>query len=290
MAVFSLSQLEMVHPDLHKPEGVAIDVDGNACCGGSDDGIIRKISPDGEVTEIADTEGHPLGVTLDRDNNILVCDPGVGALLKITQAGVISTFADHVGSESLHFSNFCTFGDDGTLYVSNSSRRSWDEVLDPPMPDGTLFAIYPDGDGDIVADGLWLANGTAVSPDESAVYVMESVEKDIIEIPIKGRGDFGEPRVVIGDLPGMPDGMAFDSQGNIIGTLWDTNIVFRVSPDGSYEVLLEDPDGTTMVSPANVAFGGPDLTDLYISHVFSDPLLKLDYGIPGAPLYHQRLT
>ena len=87
MSVFELSQMEVVHPNLHEPEGVAIDREGYAYCGGAADGVIRRISPDGSIKEIAKTGGHPLGITLDLENNILVCDPGAGALLKVTQEG-----------------------------------------------------------------------------------------------------------------------------------------------------------------------------------------------------------
>ena len=288
MSVFELSQMEVVHPNLHEPEGVAIDREGYAYCGGAADGVIRRISPDGSIKEIAKTGGHPLGITLDLENNILVCDPGAGALLKVTQEGGISIVADHVGNASLHFPNFCSFMNDGTLFVSNSSRRGWDEVLDPPMPDGTLFAIYPDGSGEVVVDDLWLANGTAIAPDESAVYVMESTRYDIMKVPILGPRKYGTPEIVISGLDGQPDGMAFDASGNLLGTIWETNKVIRVFPDGSHEILLHDPEGTTMKAPANLAFGGPALRTLYVSHVFSDPLLKIDYGAPGAPLYHQR--
>ena len=47
------------------PEGVTVDRDGNVYGGGTD-GVIRKLSPDGKMTEFARTGGRPAGMALDR--------------------------------------------------------------------------------------------------------------------------------------------------------------------------------------------------------------------------------
>ena len=45
------------------PEGVVVDRDGNVYGGGTD-GVIRKLSPEGRVTEFARTGGRPAGMAL----------------------------------------------------------------------------------------------------------------------------------------------------------------------------------------------------------------------------------
>jgi len=51
--------------------------------GGGTDGVIRTLSPDGQVTEFARTGGVPAGMALDRQGNLFVCDVGKAAVLKV---------------------------------------------------------------------------------------------------------------------------------------------------------------------------------------------------------------
>ena len=59
--------------------------------------------------------------------------------------------------------------------------RVFEEVMNPE-PNGALVRIRPDGRGELVTDGLWLANGTAIDPKEEAVYVLQSGAKDLVRV------------------------------------------------------------------------------------------------------------
>jgi hypothetical protein len=107
--------------------------------------------------------------------------------------------------------NFCSYDAEGNLYVSNSSTEDISKVLGEittPSPKGALVRIRPDGRGDVVATGLYLANGTAIDPKEDAVYVLQSTRNDCLRIQIKKDGTFGKPEVYSKDFPALPDGMA----------------------------------------------------------------------------------
>src|SRR5262247_3391605 len=93
----SLEQVTVAAVGFKGPEGVNVDRDGNVYGGGTD-GIIRKLSPDGKVTEFARTGGRPAGMALDRQGNLFVCDVGKTAVLKVSPSGVVSLFADQVGN------------------------------------------------------------------------------------------------------------------------------------------------------------------------------------------------
>ena len=71
------------------PEGVVVDREGNVFGGGTD-GVIRKLAPDGRVTEFARTGGRPAGMALDRQGNLFVCDVGKAAVLKVTSRGEVA--------------------------------------------------------------------------------------------------------------------------------------------------------------------------------------------------------
>jgi sugar lactone lactonase YvrE len=82
---------------------------------------------------------------------------------------------------------------------------------------------------------------------------------------------------------GFPDGLTVDAEGGVWVALWDGGAVRRYTPDGVPDRVLELP----VRRPTSCAFGGADLTDLYITtartglaapHPMSGSLLV----VPGA--------
>ena len=60
------------------------------------------------------------------------------------------------------------------------------------------------------------------------------------------------------DLPGLPDGIAFDSAGNLVVGSYEPSLILRVAPDGRRaEVYIEDATAHLLAHPTNVAFDGP---------------------------------
>lgn len=155
----------------------------------------------------------------------------------------------------------------------------------------------PDGRGEIVAEGIYFANGTAVDPKEDAVYVLESSRNDCLRIAIKKDGTFGKPEVYAKDFPALPDGMAFDVEGNLYVTLpavvksggmVPANQILKVDTNGNWSVLIDDPTGQKLNFPTNCAFGGPGLQDLYFANLEGDHFSRVRTSFRGHPLYHQR--
>ncbi|HEY5233305.1 MAG TPA: hypothetical protein VIK35_07230, partial [Verrucomicrobiae bacterium] len=105
---------------LYRPEGVAVDTNGNLYVADNDENTIRKVAPAGTnwvVTTIAGTAGSPggndgtngaaqfnapIGITIDGTGSLYVADYGSDTIRKITPSGtnwVVSTIAgtDGVG-------------------------------------------------------------------------------------------------------------------------------------------------------------------------------------------------
>jgi gluconolactonase len=169
--------------------------------------------------------------------------------------------------------------------------------LTNPEPNGALVRIRPDGRGEIVATGIYLANGTAIDPKEEAVYVLESTRDDCLRIAIKKDGTFGKPEIYAKDFPALPDGMAFDVEGNLFvtlpgkgkdGQLVPANQIIKVDTNGKWSLLIDDPTGQKLALPTNCAFGGPGLQDLYIANLEGDHFNRVHTVFRGHPLYHQR--
>lgn len=289
----NLDQVTIAATGFKGPEGVTVDREGNVYGGGTD-GVIRKLSPDGKVSEFARTGGRPAGMALDRQGNLFVCDVGKAAVLKVTQGGAVSLFADQVGAVKLTLPNFPVFDADGNLYVSNSTDHvlsGMEEVMAEirnPVPKGTLVRLRPDGRGEVAATGLYFANGTAIDPREDAVYVLQSTQNNCARIAMQKDGSHGKPEVFGETLGGLPDGMAFDAEGQLIITLPMNNRLVVLDPNGKLAILLDDPEGKKTQGPTNCAFGGAGFDDLYIAHLEADHIARLHLGRKGHPLYDRR--
>ncbi len=300
-SMIPVEQVEIFGSGVLRAEGVVIDKEGNAW-GGGRNGIVYKVSPDGVVHEVAQLPDRaiPNGVTLDREGNFVYCDLRHKAVMRLSPDGKVSLVADHAGDFPISIPNFASYDAEGNLYVSNSSSQPGREVFKEfvnPQPNGAVVRIRPDGRGEVVATGIYFANGTAIDPNEDAVYVLESSRNDCVRIQINKDGTFGPPEIYAKDFPALPDGMAFDVDRNLYitlpgvpenGKLEPRNRVIKVDPNGNWETFIHDPDGAALAFPTNCAFGGPDMRDLFIANLEGDYMNKVRTPVRGHPLYHQR--
>ena len=301
MATLAIDTVEIFGTGVLEAEGVVIDKDGNAW-GGGRNGKVYKVSPDGKVHEVAQLPpgSIPNGVTLDRAGNFVYCDLGKKAMMRLSPDGQVSMIADRVGTLALSLPNFASYDAEGNLYVSNSSTQDISQVLvelEKPAPNGALVRIRPDGRGEIVAEGIYFANGTAIDPNEDAVYVLESSRNDCLRIQIKKDGTFGKPEIYSKDFPALPDGMAFDVDRNLYvtlpavaagGNITPANQILKVDTKGNWSMLIDDGAGAKLSFPTNCAFGGPGLQDLFIANLQGDHFGRVHTSFHGHPLYHQR--
>ncbi|MBV8356591.1 MAG: SMP-30/gluconolactonase/LRE family protein, partial [Deltaproteobacteria bacterium] len=166
-----------------------------------------------------------------------------------------------------------------------------------PKPNGALVRIRPNGQGEIVAEGIYLANGTAIDPKEEAVYVLESTRNDCLRIAIKKDGTWGKPEIYSHGFPALPDGMAFAADGTLFvtlpafirdGKMSPAHQIIQVDTNGKWTTLIDDPKGEKLFFPTNCAFGGPGLQDLYFANLEGDHFSRVHTPFRGHPLYHQR--
>jgi gluconolactonase len=302
MTSIATAQVEVFGTGVLRAEGVVIDRDGNVW-GGGRNGKVYKVSPDGvvhEVTQLPD-RAIPNGVTLDRAGNFVYCDLRHKAVMRCAPDGQVSMVADRAGDLPLSMPNFASYDAEGNLYVSNSSSQPASKVFEEftnPAPNGAVARIRPDGRGEVIATGIYFANGTAIDPNEDAVYVLESSRNDCVRISIKKDGTFGKPEIYASGFPAIPDGMAFDVERNLYvtlpgvpkdGKLAPKNQIIRIDPNGGkWELLIDDPEGTKLAFPTNCAFGGPGLQDLFIANLEGDHFNRVRMAVRGHPLYHQR--
>jgi D-xylonolactonase len=159
---------------------------------------------------------------------------------------------------------------------------------------GRLIRIETDGTPAVLDDGFHLSNGLGLSPDERTLYFADSATRQIWASDYDiGRGITANRRIFV-QVPsseGIPDGLAVDAEGFVWSAQWYGGSVVRYDPDGKEELRISIPAKQT----SSVTFGGPDLTDLYITTAAKSeamPLMPPGYdphsGVFGGPLYRVR--
>lgn len=137
-----------------------------------------------------------------------------------------------------------------------------------------------------------VTNGPAVSPDGQILYTVDTSGGFIYAHDLTD-GLPGEARrfARFEEGWGHPDGLAVDVKGHVWVCHWGGSRITRFAPDGSVERVLPVP--TAQVTKC--AFGGPDLTTLYITtaaigrdpHI--DPMaghvFAVDAGVEGLPAH-----
>ena len=190
---------------------------------GTEDGAIWRVRGDGAtIDRVADTGGRPLGLELDLDGRLLVCDAHRGLLRVDTRTGGVEAVADSVDGIRMVFCNNAAIASDGTVWFSDSSRKygieDWKSDFVQNTRTGRLLRRDTDGTITAVLDGLAFANGVALAADESYVAVAESGARTVVRHwltgPKAGTRDF-----LARDLPGYPDNIARGSDGLIWVTI-----------------------------------------------------------------------
>ncbi|MDO0932847.1 SMP-30/gluconolactonase/LRE family protein [Streptomyces sp. DG2A-72] len=127
---------------------------------------------------------------------------------------------------------------------------------------GTLSRVSGDGSVEAVLDDVAVSNGTGWSPDGRRMYYIDSPTRrvDVFDHEA-GRVSGRRPFVAIEEGAGFPDGLTVDADGCVWVALWDGAAVRRYTPDGELDRAITLP--TPRVTAC--AFGGADLTDLYIT-------------------------
>lgn len=142
--------------------------------------------------------------------------------------------------------------------------RFWVGSVSEVPEQAELYRYDPDGSLHLMETGLTISNGLGWSPDGSTFYLTDSAPHKIYAYDFEVETGTIRNRRVLVDLSDEavePDGLAIDAQGNLWSALWDGWRVVCFNPNG--EKLLEVK--LPVQRPTSVAFGGADLTDLYIT-------------------------
>ncbi len=218
--------LRTVVGGLQHAEGVCWSPVDQMLYAGGEGGQLYRFGLEGGTFETVCTvpDGSMLGLALDGEGAAYVCDVGNGCVQRITADGHVSQYGGEIG-----YPNFPVFDGDGRLWVSDSG--DWGRAS------GGIVRIDPDGATQRVLDGLHFANGLALHG--GWLYVVESTWPRVIRVPLSG----GVPEPVVVFDRAVPDGLAFDAEGGLWIGCWQPNRVYRLDPDGTLDVVVDDWSG-----------------------------------------------
>jgi sugar lactone lactonase YvrE len=129
---------------------------------------------------------------------------------------------------------------------------------------GTLYRLELDGTCTTVLQGLTISNGIGWSPDGTEMYLVDSGTRQIDAFEFDPTsGDLARRRTIVQiEEPGIaPDGLTVDNQGGLWIALWDGAAVRRYDHNGSPLATVPLP----VDRPTSCAFGGPELTILFVT-------------------------
>jgi len=226
------------------PEDVAVDAEGRVYAGTADGRIVR-VSADGQQVEtFAATGGRPLGLRFAPDGRLIVCNAPLG-LQAVDPQGRVVTLATEAGGIPIRFADGIDIAADGTIYFSDASTSfgvedSLFDVLEG-RPHGRLLRYDPATQRTaIVRDGLYFANGVALSQHEDFVLVSETTRYRITRLWLAGPRA-GTSDVFAENLPAIPDGIAANGKGTFwvaFFTLRNDELDRRLHPHPRAKALL----------------------------------------------------
>jgi sugar lactone lactonase YvrE len=272
---------------LNGPEDIAVDNDGTVYSG-LEDGRIVKISPEGDVKSFAETGGRPLGLQWGPRGDLIVAD-GVRGLLSVNPKGEVTVLVPRAETVPLELADDLDVSSSGLIYFSDATGPEvqmdyyQDLMIHRPMGRLLRFDYYTDELEELLT-GLYFANGVALSPDEDFVLVSEMSEYRITRLWLKGPRK-EESEVFADNLPGFPDGISGDGDGNywvalvsprmwfvdniVLPNLWlrkllmhfpkwtrlsgsSYGLIIQLNSEGEIVESLHDPSGKSLSGITNV--------------------------------------
>jgi sugar lactone lactonase YvrE len=324
------SAIQYVGHDLQRPECILAERDGTLWSADARGGVAR-LAPDGTQTIITQKRsGHfhevtseaarylqgtlPNGLAFARNGDILISNFGTDCLEIMSRDGTTKVLADSIDGQAIGKVNFVLRDSKDRIWITVSTKvKNWMHALRTDLPDGYI-ARYEDGKFRIVAEGFHFTNEIRMDAKEEFLYVVETTGGCVSRLRVDAKGNLSNREIFGPSSLGKgawPDGIAFDSFGNLWGTLVYSDKLFVLTPEGELKILLDEGDPQKVaalekaffnnhvtedvlfvtgqgIAPwmASVTFGGPDLRTVYIGSLKGKRIPYFRSPIPGLPMVH----
>jgi gluconolactonase len=284
--------MEIVAEGLGFPEGPVVMADGSVIVVELAGGRITRCW-NGRTETISEIGGGPNGAAIGPDGALYVCNNGgldpvrfqnargaghEGRVERVDLAtGRVERLYDVCDAIALEAPNDIVFDADGRMWFTDLGKSH-----DGIRTASGLFSALPDG-SEIAAINRHAVsyNGVGLSPDGAYVYVADTHQARLWRYERKVES---QRPTWVATAPGPVgfDSLAVTAAGNIcVATLYEGGIT-TITPDGRTRKF--DIPGERYVT--NVAFGGRDHCDAYVTLSASGRLAKLRWDEPGLELHY----
>lgn len=201
--------------------------------------------------------GAANGNTLDLQGRLLTCEHTARRVSRTEPDGSVTALVTEFNGKRFNAPNDIAVKSDGTIWFTDPNYGAgqlqpgrWVYRFHPDNPTATLVTVATNFDQ---------PNGLAFSPDEKRLYIADSGAPHHVRVfDVQPDNSLANSRIFAIIAPGVPDGMRVDPAGRVFVTAGDGVQVF--SPEGTLLDKLRTPE-----TAANVGFGGPDGTMVFIT-------------------------
>ncbi len=230
------------------------------------------------------------GLLFDHDGQLYGCSQNRAAVCRYRAGGEFDLLTDGFEGRRLNSPNDMAFDSEGRIWFTDPRY----DDLSPPreLDHQSVYRLDPQEGGgwsiERVTFDTTRPNGILVSPDQDELFVSnagkdEGEPRQLRAYPILADGSLGKYRIVHNFFPYRAiDGMCWDTEGNIVATAGTAGqgpgpMIYVFARSG--RILETHPVPRDM--PTNCTFGGPDLSDLYVT-TGTGALLRARTGRRGA--------
>ncbi len=258
-------------------EGPSFDKEGNLYLVDIAFGRIFRVRPSGDVDVVAEYDGEPNGLKIHQDGRIFIADHKCGLLLLDPDAGRVTPVVQRYMTETFKGLNDLFIARNGDIYFTDQGQSSMQE------PTGRVYRLNATGRLERLIDDIPSPNGIVMNPAEQQLFIAVTRSNTVWRSVLSPEGLLTRVSVFVHMSGGTgPDGMAVDQSGNLIVAHAGAGIVWVFSALG-VPILRIDSCAGHMTT--NVAYGGADLRNLYITESESGCVLVARMDTPGQPMH-----
>jgi gluconolactonase len=231
--------------------------------------ILKWDAKSNTVSDWLNPSGRSNGLYFDHNGNLLACADEDNQLWRIDMDKNVEVLVTDFDGKLLGGPNDLWVDKKGGIYFTDPLyERPWWDKAETRLSERRVYYIAPKtGELSIVAQGEYVQpNGIIGSPDGKTLYVADVGAKKTYRFTINEDASLSE-RILFTDMGS--DGMTIDNHGNVYLT-GDGVTVFNSLGEKIKHIPV--PENWT----ANVTFGGPDQSILFITAMDSVYTLKMN--------------
>lgn len=258
-------------------EGPSFDRDGNLYVVDIPWGRVFRVDPSGTFDVVAEYDGEPNGLKIHKDGRIFIADYKNGIMQLDPVSGAVTPHCTRYRVESLKGVNDLVFASSGDMYFTDQGLTGLHD------PSGRVFRLRRDGQLDLLVNNGPSPNGIVLDPSERWLFVAMTRANAVWRMPLLPDGGTTKVGAFAHLMGGSgPDGLAMDSQGNLVVCHAGGGSVWIFNPIGEPLYRVKSCRG---LFPTNIAYGGPENRTVYITESDTGTILRAELPVPGRTMY-----